>query len=156
MINKKELCGFLVKAKKATYAAGDTAKKIVEADKSTSLYFEDGGWKYHDNYFGGEPFGGRELVLFDSKPVYIMTYYGFVDEADSDVLPIYGFLQKALSMIPGDYHFRGPKQFVENDFEYINSFEGGIGCFSGEEKILKGGQVVFKTKYSGGFVDVRK
>jgi len=31
MINKKQLCKFLVKAKKSTYAAGEMAKKIFEA-----------------------------------------------------------------------------------------------------------------------------
>jgi hypothetical protein len=45
MIDLSELCKFLVKAKKSTYAAGDDAKKIIEADKSTTLIFEDGDWK---------------------------------------------------------------------------------------------------------------
>ena len=77
MINLNELRAFLVKAKKATYASGDDSAKIIEKDKSTTLIFEDGDWKYHDNYFGGEPYGGREVVLFQGNPVYIMTYYGW-------------------------------------------------------------------------------
>lgn len=64
MINLNELCKFLIKAKKSTYAAGDVAKKIVEDDKSTTMTFEDGDWRYYDNYFGGEPYGGREVVYF--------------------------------------------------------------------------------------------
>jgi len=68
----KQLCRFLVKAKKSTYAAGGKAKKTIEGDKSTTLVFKDGDWRYHDNYFGGEPFGGREVAFLKNKPVYIM------------------------------------------------------------------------------------
>jgi len=32
MIDKDRLCEFLVEAKKATYAAGNFAKKIIESD----------------------------------------------------------------------------------------------------------------------------
>ena len=80
MIDNQALCTFLVRAKRATYASGDQAKEIEEADRSTSLVFEEGDWKYHDNYFGGEPYGGREVVFFKGDPVYIMTYYGWVDK----------------------------------------------------------------------------
>ena len=45
MINKQELCKFLVKAKRATYASGDSAQKIINDDKSTTLVFEDEDWK---------------------------------------------------------------------------------------------------------------
>jgi hypothetical protein len=41
MIDNQELCKFLVKAKKATYASGEKAKKIKEENKSTTLVFED-------------------------------------------------------------------------------------------------------------------
>jgi len=37
MPNLPDLHKFLVKAKKSTYAAGDVAKKIVEADKSMAV-----------------------------------------------------------------------------------------------------------------------
>ncbi len=58
MVEIKNLCNFLVKAKKAIYASGDENTKIKESDKSTTLIFEEGDFKYHDNYFGGEPYGG--------------------------------------------------------------------------------------------------
>lgn len=71
MIDKKRLCKFLVEAKKSTYAAGERAKKIVEDDKSTTLFFEDGNLKYHDNYFGGEPFA---ILLSNPKFIYINNH----------------------------------------------------------------------------------
>jgi len=89
MINIQDLCKFLVKAKKSTYASGDETKKIIEKDKSTTLIFEDGDWKYHDNYFGGEPYGGREVVLLKGEAGYIMTYYGRVYESVVDFKVVY-------------------------------------------------------------------
>ncbi len=157
MFDQNELCKFLVKAKKSTYAAGDSAKKIVEADKSTTLIFEDGDWKYHDNYFGGEPYGGREVVFFRGLPVYMMVYYGWVVEGVADVQTVYKTLQGALSQIPEDKPFRGPKRYNLDDVEYINVYEGEIDNFFGEEIIKSAdGDEIYKAKYIGGLVDQRK
>jgi len=157
MIDKKRLCKFLTDAKKSTYAAGETAKKIVEADKSTTLIFEDGDLRYHDNYFGGEPFGGREVVFLQNEPIYIMTYYGLVNESISDFEPVYKVLQKALSLIPEDYPFRGPKEYIDGDLIYKNTYTGEIDNFFGEETIsLSDGKEIYKAKYIGGFVCQRK
>lgn len=156
MFDKKEICKFLVKAKKATYASGDEAKKIINDDKSTTLVFEDGDWKYHDNYFGGEPYGGREVVFFKNEPIYMMVYYGKVDESVSDFGAVYGILQKALSLIPEDYPFRGPKEHIQGDLQYTNNFIGEIDDFSGEEKISQSGKEIYSAKYIGGLVDQRK
>ena len=157
MINKQRLCKFLSTAKKSTYAAGETAKKIVEADKSTTLIFEDGDLKYHDNYFGGEPFGGREVVFLQNEPIYIMTYYGLVDESVSNFEAVYKILQKALSLIPEDYPFRGPNEYRENGLIYKNSHNGEIDNFFGEEIISSAdGKEIYKAKYIGGFVNQRK
>jgi len=156
MINKNELCKFLVKAKKATYASGDDAKKIIGDDKSTTIVFEDGDWKYHDNYFGGEPFGGREVVFFQDQPVYIMVYYGKVAESISNFKVVYKILQKALSLIPEDKPFRGPREYHEDNFSYINSFTGEVNNFFGKEIIKEGEKEVYKAIYSGGFVNQRE
>ena len=157
MNNLKELCSFLVLAKKSTYAAGDNAKKIKEMDKSTTMIFDSGDWKYHDNYFGGEPYGGREVVFFQNQPVYMMVYYGWVDESVTDFPSVYQVLQGALSNIPADKPFRGPAHFEQNGLEYINIFEGEVDKFSGEEKIVDAtGKELYKAKYIGGLVDLRK
>lgn len=157
MIDKKQLCEFLVKAKKSTYAAGEIAKKIIENDKSTTMIFEDGDLKYHDNFFGGEPFGGREVVFWRNEPIYIMVYYGLVNESIKDFRSIYGILQKALSLIPEDYPYRGPKEYIEGDFIYKNSYIGEIDNFFGEETISSAdGIEIYKAKYIGGLVNQRK
>jgi hypothetical protein len=152
-IDKQRLCNFLVEAKKATYAAGDAAQKIVEMDKSTTLLFKDGDFEYQDNYFGGEPFGGREVVFFQNEPVYIMTYYGQVNESVSDFEAIYKFLQKALLLIPEDHPFRGPDNYAEGDLIYKNTHSGGVENFFGEEIIYSSeGKELYRAKYAGGFI----
>ena len=157
MIDKQQLCKFLVKAKKSTYAAGDVAQKIVEVDKSTTLVFENGDWKYHDNYFGGEPYGGREVVFFQGKPVYIMVYYGWVSEGVVNVQEVYKTLQGALTLIPEDKPFRGPEKYSQDGAEYINVFKGEIDNFFGEEIIKSAeGKEIYRAKYIGGLVDQRR
>jgi len=156
MVNKKQLCEFLVKAKKATYAAGKKAKKIVEDDKSTTLIFKEGNWKYQDNYFGGEPFGGREVVFFKNEPVYFMGYYGLVDDFVAGFEMVYKILRKALLLIPKNKPFRGPGKYAEGDLIYINKYTGKIDNFFGEEIITMNGKKIYKAKYMGGFINQRK
>ncbi|MFZ2150629.1 MAG: DUF5680 domain-containing protein [Candidatus Absconditicoccaceae bacterium] len=156
MIDKDRLCEFLVEAKKSTYAAGSSRPEKSGKDFSTTLTFRNGNWKYHDNYFGGEPYGGREVVFFKGQPVYIMTYYGAVNDSISDLKMIYAFLQEALSLIPLDKPFRGPKEYKKDNITYINNFFGEVDNFSGEEKIFLDGKEVYTAKYMGGFVDQRK
>ena len=156
MISQKDLCKFLVLAKKSTYASGDVSKKVIELDKSTTLIFEDGDFKYHDNYFGGEPYGGREVVFFKGEPVYIMVYYGLVNEDFANFHRIYKILQKALSLIPENKPYRGPKEYNEGDYKYTNNFIGKVDNFSGKETISYKGKEVYQAKYIGGLVDQRK
>lgn len=156
MIDLNKLCKFLVKAKKAGYASGNIANKIVEKDKSTTLIFEEESWKYHDNYFGGEPYGGREVVFYHDSPIYIMTYYGWVDKKVADINTVYKVLQEALFLIPEDKPFRGPQVYTHSDLIYDNNFEGDINRFSGLEIIRNNnGAIVYQAKYAGGLVDQR-
>ena len=156
MSDLNKLCKFLVKAKKSTYASGDDAKKIINDDKSTTMLFDDGDWKYHDNYFGGEPYGGREVVFFKNTPIYMMVYYGWVIKGVA-FSSIYKTLQGALSLMPKDKPFRGPKKYNHNDMEYTNVFEGNIDNFFGEEIIMSAdNEEIYKAKYIGGLIDQGK
>lgn len=156
MIDTEQLCAFLVRAKTSTYASGDKAKKIIETDTSTSLFYKEWDRTYHDNYFGGEPYGGREIVFYKNQPVYIMTYYWYVYEHISDLKRVYTFLQHALSLLPVNYPYRWPQLYNENNLSYINDFTGEIDNFSGEESIAQDGKEIYKAKYIGGVVDQRR
>tara|TARA_B100001964_G_C13921453_1_gene460390 strand:+ start:140 stop:631 length:492 start_codon:yes stop_codon:yes gene_type:complete len=156
MFNKKGLCKFLVKAKKAGYASGDSVQEIRNNDMSKTITFKEGDWKYHDNYFGGEPYGGREVVFFKNKPVYIMIYYGRVNEDIHNVKKVYKILMNALRLIPEDKPYRGPLKYKESNFLYFNNFKGQIDNFRGKEIIKENGQEIYRARYVGGFIDQRK
>jgi len=146
---------FLIASNKAGYAGGEEKKWIKEPDGSTTIPFEKGLWKSHDNFFGGEPYGGRTIVFFEDKPVWIMVYYGRVEEG-IEPKPLYGILRNALAQMPEDYPFRGPKEYKEGEYAYTNSWQGEVDNFSGEEQITKAGILIYKANYIGGLVDQRK
>jgi len=145
---KKTLMNFLIKAKKEGYAGGNQVK---ERDKSYSTRFEEGNWKFHDNWFGGEPFGGREVIFYKGKPYWIMVYYGVDLTGKNLAIPT---LKKALLNTLSDFPARGPTSLKNGKYQYKNKWEGNIKKFSGEETINKGNKQVYKANYIGGLVDL--
>ena len=156
MLGIKNLKEFLVEAKKSTYASGNESVKNKNVDGSTSFMFQSDDFNYYDNYFGGEPYGGREVVFYKNEPVFMMVYYGSVDKDVSDLSEVYGVLRKALLLIPADYPYRGPSEVIEGGYKYKNNYLGEVDNFSGEESIECNGKIIYRAKYLGGFVDQRK
>lgn len=76
LLIKKDLQQFLLEANKSGYAGGKVKQWIKEKDGSTTILFEKNEWKSHDNFFGGEPYGGRTIVFYKDKPFWMMVYYG--------------------------------------------------------------------------------
>ncbi len=151
----KKLKEFLFASNKAGYAGGESKKWIKERDGSTTIPFEKDDWKSHDNFFGGEPYGGRTVVFHEGKPVWIMIYYGLVVE-EADTNQVYKILRQALIKMPNDYPYRGPKKYKNDKYTYINNWQGEIDRFCGEEKIFQGKKLIYKANYMGGWVDSRK
>lgn len=154
-VDKKGLRQFLIASNKAGYAEGDSKKWIKEDDGSTTIPFEQGPWKSHDNFFGGEPYGGRVVVFHEEKPTWLMVYYGWVVEG-TDPDQIYKILRGALKQMPESAPFRGPRHYEEGNFVYTNNWEGDLEQYSGEEQITKGDKLVYKATYLGGEVDKRQ
>src|SRR3989344_4499971 len=100
-----DLKQFLIDSNKAGYAGGEEKKWIKEPDGSTTIPFEKGGFRSHDNFFGGEPYGGRTIVFYDGKPYWVMVYYGWVKEG-VEANPVYGVLRNVLMQMPEDNPFR--------------------------------------------------
>jgi hypothetical protein len=151
-MDKKDLQLFLIDSNKAGYASGENKRWLKEPDKSTTILFKKGLFQSHDNYFGGEPYGGRIVVFFDGKPIWMMVYYGWLEKGTS-AESVYAVLRNALMRMPEDYPFRGPSEFREGEFVYLNSWEGELGRFHGDEKIICNGELLYKGKYAGGYVD---
>ncbi len=154
-MDEAALLDFLLDASRRGYAAGRNAVKVREPDGSTTIVYEHANWKFNDNYFGGEPYGGREVVFLNGAPVWMAVYYGWVEGADVDAGRVYSFLQHALREAPATFPVRGPTQFAERSFTYQNAWAGGVANFSGEEFIHEGGRRIYAARYAGGLVDRR-
>lgn len=72
----EELRKFLIAANKAGYVTGNERQWTKEKNRSTTIKFKLGKWSMDDNFFGGEPYGGRAVVFYNGKPFWIMVYYG--------------------------------------------------------------------------------
>jgi hypothetical protein len=156
-VDLKQLSSFLAEANRSGYASGQDDKWKKESDGSKTIVYQRDPWFFHDNYFGGEPYGGREVVFHKDKPVFMMVYYGRIIDKSSDKKFIYLFLRNALKLFPGDLPFRGPPSYQEEKngkkIIYQNKWIGGIDCFSGKEKIYIDDRKVYEAEYSGGLVD---
>jgi hypothetical protein len=149
----KELKKFILEASHNTFASGNEEIGKKEEDKSTSIAYSNGDWEYHDNYFGGEPYGGREVVFFKGKPVWMMVYYGWVTEGvNTD--RVYPILGKALSNSTVKKPYRGPDEYIEGTTIYANDLEGDVESFRGEERIYDGEELLYIARYMGGLVDI--
>lgn len=148
-----KIADFLVEANNYGYAA--EAKEKKESDHSNTIEYRSGDWRYQDNYFGGEPYGGREVVFYKDQPVYMMVYYGWVG-LEVNANKIYPFLRKSLLVRQKENPYRGPKLFEEGTMKYVNSWTGGVSNFSGEEKIFDGETCVYTAKYIGGLIDQKR
>jgi len=154
-IDINELKKFKAEANKVGYESENPKSKVKESDGSETITYESGNWKFHDNYFGGEPYGGRTVIFYKGNPVHITVYYGFVEKSyDPD--EVYSFLRKALRASKNEEGFRGPEKFKEGNYVYNNSWKGDIGNFSGKEKIHKNERLIYEGIYVGGLVDQRK
>lgn len=155
-MNKVDLKKFIFNSNKTTgYASEEKKKWIKETDKSTTIPYKKGDWKMHDNFFGGEPYGGRIIISHKNKPVWIMIYYGWVNK-NTKTDPVYKFLRHVLLKMPENYPFRGPKKYEEESFVYENEWKGSLEKYSGEEKIIQNKKIIYKANYLGGLVDQRQ
>lgn len=155
MIELNQLKAFKKEASGAGYESEGPKNEIKEKDGSTTFWYESGDWKFHDNYFGGEPYGGRTVILYKNKPVWMMVYYGRLDDKVSDINEAYLFLRKALRA-DKDEGFRGPKEFNEGKFRYINNWQGDLENYSGKEEIYRNGNRMYTAMYMGGLVNQRE
>ena len=154
-VNKEALRLFLIDSNQAGYASGNAEKWRRESDGSTTILLEKGSWQYHDNYFSGEPYGGRTIVSYAGRPVWMLVYYGWLSRKRADTKAVYGILRKALLLMPEEHPFRGPREYKEDKFIYTNSWEGELERFSGEEHIACNNELIYTANYAGGYVNQR-
>ena len=149
------LAGFLLRAKRATYAAqGDDATVTPLLPGSRQLEYREGDLFYRDIYVGLAAFAGLETVYRASVVQWSMAYAGgvLVGASDTQTRQVYAFLRDALKRGTAEAPFRGPARHEAFGYEYVNEWRGGIEEFSGAELIRRDGAVVYQLTYAGGRV----
>ena len=156
-ISLARLSEFLVEAKRRTYAGLDddatVAAPLVPGAKQ--LEYRAGDLSYRDIYFGMKFFVGQETVQAGQHVIWSMSYAGGASSGVTDreeFLAIYAFLRKALLAVRDDSPFRGPSQFDDGDFRYLNTSQGEVTEFHGEEQVSRAGMKVYGLRYQGGIV----
>ena len=146
----QELAAFLVKAKRHSYASGNKAAKLDDGFRE--FVFEEGDYKYRDRYRARDPkpFGGQEVVWHKGEAVWMMNFYGFMLDKETDSETAYEFLRKAMLLVREERPFRGPSEFIEQDFRYTDESEGNVARFKGTERIFFRGREVYRLHYHGG------
>ena len=156
-ISLARLSEFLVDAKRKTYAGLDDDATVLAPllAGSKQLEYRDGDLSYRDIYFGMRFFVGQETVQAGAGVIWSMSYAGGVVPTVVDrheFLAIYAFLRQALLAISDDRPFRGPLQFENEGFRYVNTSSGDVAEFHGEEQISRAGVKVYGLRYQGGIV----
>lgn len=154
-MDNQSLTQFLLESNEKGYASQDESTFVKENDSSTSINYESGDWRFHDNYFGGEPYGGRQVVFYQQKPCWITVYYGQVGSSVKDIKEVYIFLKKALLKPRKGFPLRGQEEFIDGAYKYESSLKGNIENFTLKEKIYQNNNEIYSAVFFGGYVDQR-
>jgi len=154
-IDFEELANFLVRAKKQAYA-GDGNEIPPQRPGFKELEYVEGDMEYRDSYSGFYFAPGQEVVRFQGRPVWAMSYSGgmrpeYHGQRDF-AKQTFMFLKRALSNVKGSRPFRGPENLIDGEWQYTDSSEGDITDFKGTEHIFFMGKEVFMQCYIGGLI----
>jgi hypothetical protein len=150
-LNPDKLKAFLMQAN-MPHATG-AAKTTKETDGSRTIEYAEGDLKMHDNFFGGEPYGGRLVIFHKNEPVFLEVYYGRVYDTSKSADEVYGFLRRALQHPNEDYPYRGPAEYTEGQLTYRCSCEGDITNHTVKEYIYESDTEIYSAVVIGGLVD---
>ena len=148
-----KLENFLVKAKQVTYANVGEGEENTLVDGSKELLYEEGDFKYRDRYFGSKTFTGEEVIWHNNEASWSMNYYGGLTSNMKLTKEVYEFLKKAMKLVTTGKPYRGPDEFIEGNFKYVNDVKGNVDSFKGEEKIFFKEQEVYQLNYHGGLIN---
>lgn len=145
----QEINGFILRAKRATYA-GDGPKSASSRPQSQDFHYAEPelGLLYIDSYLGGSHFAGEEAVWHLEKPLWAMNYCGHTTGEGFDS----AFLKAALLQAPEEAPLRGPIEYQEGSLLYVNNCAGDMGWFFGREEIFSNGVSVYECVYHGGII----
>lgn len=142
---EKNIREFLLRAKKATYA-GKGMESKPSRPNSHDLEYKEGELLYIDTYIGGTHFAGEEALWQEGVPFWSMNYVGRVIHEDFEG----DFLKEALSHVPIEEPFRGPREYANGEHVYTCTIEGDTQWFTGYEAIHVKNCKVYECYFHGG------
>lgn len=147
-LDLNEIKSFLMRAN-MPHAEG-TVEPTKEKDGSRTIEYADGDYRLHDNFFGGEPYGGRLVIFHKEEPVFMEVYYGQTSKPADEV---YGFLREALKYPDDKNPFRGPAEYTNGAYSYKSVTEGDVASHTVKESIYEDGKEIYWAVVIGGLVD---
>jgi hypothetical protein len=147
-VNIKALKAFLIQANKL-HATG-SGTPTTEADRSRTIEYTEGKYRMHDNFFGGEPYGGRLVIFYQDQPIFIEVYYGQTIKPAEEV---YNFLREALQYPVDDNPYRGPTEYKKDNLTYKSSIVGDFTSHKVQGYIYEDGEEIYSAIIIGGLVD---
>lgn len=143
---------FVVRAKAAAYVGGGQ-NAAPSRTGSHDLCFDDDPWNYRDSYFGGTDFIGQEVVWHSDQPIWAMNYFGRILSNDLiDGAHAAEVIRAALSALCAEGRFLGGFETWHGDFHYADETMGTVNAFSGIERIITQGILVYWLDYHGGLI----
>jgi hypothetical protein len=143
---------FLNKAGLATYAGDSKEEENPEKPGFKELVFNEGEYTYRDSYTGHFRSRGMEFVRINDQPIWAALYGGGMVKGQEDLASqTFEFLKKALRQ-KSENSVRGPKQFIQGDWEYSYKQDGDLEEFSGYEEIYYQAELVFFHRVIGGLI----
>jgi hypothetical protein len=153
--DRHALVRFLLDAKQHTYASqGDEASVKPLLPGTHQLEYSAGPFFYRDIYAGSATFAGQEIVYYQQKPIWSMSYAGQVhDDLDPDTIKkVVALLHAALMHVTEEEPYRGPREHRLGGYFYQNRVDGKIENFYGSESISSSGKTLYDLRYGGGML----
>lgn len=151
----KKAMDFLIEAKQKTYASQTEDAAVRPLLMGSHQYeFVQAPFTYRDIYFGVRYFVGQETVYQDGRPYWAMSYGGGVKPhlSDAETQDVYAFLQSVLRQISLDHIFRGPPEYQDNRYRYVNTWHGHVDRFYASEAICHQDAALYTMHYQGGLL----
>jgi hypothetical protein len=141
---------YLVKAEIQGYASGDESRIQHLADGGSEVRSEEGDYVYRGRWYGNERFAGEDVVWLKGRALWSMNFYGATTPGRAIPAEFPKFHKSALRHASVDSPFRGPALYRDGEFVYVNTWNGSISEFSGEERVFFHDQEIFHLVYHGG------
>lgn len=152
-LSKSSLCEFLILAKNNSSYACQGERAASKCILSKNYLYTNENYRYEDQYFGELLDIGEEIVWYQEIPIWGMGYRGGMLEPYRAIGgETFEVLRKALLKLPKDFPVRGPADFKDGSFHYINEYKGDILSFTGNEYILKDDTKIYERNYLGGLI----